>query len=200
MTTASLATPPTVAEVTQVCARAEDPVHCGRLIEAVQLSRYPEIGARDDTRLTVQLRRRDSVDFVDGDGRTFALWGYYGPIDAVVIYATRGDDISFRLVFRSNGSIAELSGEPVLAPDRRHIAIADFCKSGCENDIVLWEVDSEGARKVKRYRPRTAWEDVTVRWKDADSLVVERRVAGQSEASSFEFKLGDSGWTRVPAR
>src|SRR6266496_2423189 len=99
-------------ELTEVCAQADDPVHCGRLVEAVQLKRLPNLARREGNVLTVTLYPAGSAIFTDSDdpvsGRSYSLWDYLDGINAVLVYTTAGDKASFTLLTRSNNRRYEL--------------------------------------------------------------------------------------------
>ena len=64
---ASLATAaaPTPEQVAQICANAEGPAHCGRLIEEAQLKMLPNLARRDGDTLTISLFPAGQRAFVD---------------------------------------------------------------------------------------------------------------------------------------
>ena len=49
------AAPPTAADIAQLCANAEDQAHCGRLLEAKQISRVKSFVRRDGDELRIDL-------------------------------------------------------------------------------------------------------------------------------------------------
>ena len=69
---------------------AEDAAHCGRLIEEVQLKRLPNLARRDGDGLLVSLYPSGTATFTDSDdpvnGRSYSLWDFLDPINAVVLY------------------------------------------------------------------------------------------------------------------
>ena len=92
-------------------------------------------------------------------GRSYSLWDYLDSINAVLLYATDGDDVSFTLLQRANGRSADLPTEPKVAPDRQRIATADFCATRCVNELAIWRVTREGVRKELTWKPSEAWSD-----------------------------------------
>ena len=194
------ATPLSHEEVTRLCGEAEGLAHCGRLVEAEQLKRLPNLATRDGTTLRVRLFPDGSVTFTDVDtlsgGSSFALWDDIPQINAAVLFVTRDDDASFVLLQRATGKQTPLPAEPVLSPDRQRLATADFCATRCENSLVVWRVTRDGVTREAEWKPAEAWSDATVRWKDTATLVVEFTVAGASASTTLERRLSDSGWIR----
>ncbi len=82
------ATPVTPARIGELCAEAEGPSHCGRLIEADQLKALPNLAIRDGRTLKVLLYPSGSRDLVDVDtlqgGTTWSLWDYWSTANIVV--------------------------------------------------------------------------------------------------------------------
>jgi hypothetical protein len=193
------ATPLGAAEVAKLCAEASDPADCGRRVEAAQMARHPGLAVRDGDRLALKLGSGDRT-LVDSSARAYALWGYLAPVDALVVYTVAGGTIGFTLVLRRSGAQADLDNEPVLSPDAAQVATADFCSAGCAGEIAIWRIDRGSIRKDRYFRPRTAWNDVAVRWKDPRTLVVERRTAAAPAVVAFDFRLTDPGWIRIDGR
>jgi hypothetical protein len=191
------------AEIAKLCGEAEGPAHCGRLVEAEQLKRLPGLAARDGDTLRLALFPSGSVRFTDvdtpGGGSSYALWDYINEINAAVLWTTKDDDTGFLLVQRTTGRQTPLPAEPVLAPDRQRIATADFCPTRCENKLVVWRVSRDGVSRELEWRSNEPWTDATVRWKNADTVVVEYTRDGASEAQTLERKLLDPGWSRLQA-
>ena len=104
-TVLALGAPVSNTELSEVCAQAEDPAHCGRLVEAVQLKRLPNLARREGNVLSVSLYPSGSTNFTDSDdvvnGRSYSLWDYLDGINAVVIYTTAGDNTTFTLLQRT---------------------------------------------------------------------------------------------------
>ena len=82
--------------------------------------------------------------------------------NAVVLFATDGDRTEFWLVQRRGGGEFRLPSEPVLAPDRKRFATADFCAQACDNEVAVWRIDADGVRKELAWTPRDAWTDASV--------------------------------------
>lgn len=190
-------------ELAGLCANAEGPPHCGRLVEQVQLKRLPNLATRDGPTLKVSLYPAGSATFADTEaqngGRSYSLWDYLDPINAVLLYTTDGDAVSFTLLQRANGRKFELPAEPRLSPDRQRLATADFCATRCVNELAVWRVGRDGVRKEAAWKPKEGWADAAVTWKGDDTLVVEYTVAGRDKPTVLERRLSDAGWLRTPA-
>jgi len=197
------ATPLTPQEVATICAEAEDPSHCGRLVEAAQLKRLPALAAREGAVLRVALFPSGTATFTDTEalngGRTFSLWDAYSDIDAVLLYTTDGDTLGFLLLQRTNGRTVELPSEPHLSPDRQRLVTADFCATRCVNELAVWRVTRDGIRKESTWKPTQAWQDATAHWLDADILTIEYTATGAPGPAKLQRRLADPGWVRVPA-
>jgi hypothetical protein len=192
------AAPLTGDEIATVCAEAEGGAHCGRLIEKAQLARLPNLAVRDGATLKVSLYPAGVASFTDTEaldgGRSYSLWDYIDRINAVLLYTTDGDKVSFTLLQRANGHRVELPNVPALAPDRQRLATADFCPSRCVNELAVWRVTRDGVRKELAWKPKDAWSDAGVAWKSADALVVEYTRAGDGSAGSVERRLTERDW------
>jgi len=190
-------------ELAKVCAQAEDSAHCGRLVEEIQLKRLPNLAVRDGAALRVSLFPSGTVTFADTEGlnggRSHSLWDYLPEINAVVLYTTDGDEVTFTLLQRATGSKAELPADPKLSPDRSRLATADFCEKRCVNELAVWRVTRDGVRKEYSWKPKEAWTDSTASWKSADTLVVQYTAAGAAAPGKLERKLSDPGWLRHSA-
>jgi hypothetical protein len=188
-------------EIVALCAQAEGPSHCGRLIEEVQLKRLPSLAVRDGANLKVSLYPAGTATFTDTDalngGRSYSLWDYLDPINAVLLYTTDGDTVTYTLLQRVNGRKFELPAEPKVSPDRQRLVTADFCERECVNELAVWRVSREGIRKELAWKPKDRWVDAGATWKDIGTLVVEYTAAGGAKPAVVERKLDDSGWTRV---
>jgi hypothetical protein len=194
------ATPPTLQDVARLCAGADGPAHCGRLVEAEQLKRLPGLAERDGLVLRVTLYPAGVATFTDVDdldgGRSFSLWDALSEINAVVLYTTVGETVGFRFLQRTNGRSVDLPAEPKLAPDRQRFATADFCATRCTNELAVWRVTRDGVRKEAAWTAGAPWDDATVSWKGADVLVVDYTPAGATTPARLERRLADPGWQR----
>jgi hypothetical protein len=195
----ALAVPPAADEIAKLCSDAEGPAHCMRLVEAQQLTRLPGLATRDGNVLRVTLFPSGSTTFEDVDtlagGTSHALWDYVNELNAVVLWTMRDDDASFILLQRTTGRRTNLPSEPFVSPDRQRLVTADFCASRCENKLALWRVSREAVVREAEWQPDEPWTDAGVKWKDADTLVVEYTTASGA-AKKLERKLGDPGWVK----
>jgi hypothetical protein len=191
---------PTPAQVMELCGGVDGPAHCGRRIEAVQLKNLPDLATRDGDTLTIRLFPSGTRVFVDssaaGNDRSYALWDYWSPVNAAILFVTANDEIGYAILQRASGQLTTLPAEPFLAPDRQRLAVADFCSSGCANEVSVWRIGREGVRKELAWRPTAAWEDVTVSWKDAETIAVRFVAPGGSEPRTLERKLTATDWRR----
>ncbi len=192
----------TPAQISEACANADSPAHCGRLIEAVQLARLPGLAQRDGNVLTVRLYPAGTTTFTDVDdaagARSYSLWDALDPINAVVLYTTTNDIASFTLLQRRTNRRFSLPAEPVLSPDRQRLVTADICAKDCSNEIAVWRISGDGLQKELAWSPGSDWIDAGVQWRGADTLSVEYSVAGKSGDAKLERKLADPAWTRLP--
>lgn len=190
-------------ELATVCAQTEGSAHCARKVEAVQLKRLPSLAARDGDTLKVSLYPSGVAAFADTEalngGRTYSLWDFMSEINAVVLFATDGGSASFVLLQRTNGRRIVLPAEPKLSPDRARLATADFCASGCINELAIWRVTRDGVQKETSWKPGEAWDDAGVTWKDGGIVVIEYTAAGATAPAKLERRLSDPGWLRVDA-
>jgi hypothetical protein len=194
------AAPPTPERVLELCAQVEGPSHCGRLVEAEQLKTLPNLAVRDGDTLHVTLFPSGTRDFVDTimsqNERTYALWDYWSPVNAVVLFITAGDELRYAVLQRATSALSVVPAEPVLAPDRQHVAVADFCSKRCDNEITMWRVTREGLRKEASLKPAVLWSDVTVAWKDAETLTIQYTALGDEKPRTTERTLADKEWKR----
>ena len=194
----------TAAELTRLCAEADDAAHCGRMVEEVQLPRLPNLAVRDKLDLKVSLYPSGTATFTDVEaisgGRSYSLWDFMSEINAVVLYVTEGDDASFTLLQRTTGRKIDLPADPKLSPDRSRLVTADFCERRCTNEVALWRISRDGVRKELSWRPASAWTDAVATWKDAQTIVIDYTAAGASTPSSLTRKLADADWLRAPAQ
>jgi hypothetical protein len=196
------AVPLTTEEIAAACLNAEGPSHCGRLVEDVQLKRLPKLATRDGATLKVQLYPAGVATFTDTEalngGRSYSLWDYLDPINAVLLYTTDGDAVTFTLLQRASGRRTELPTEPKLSPDRQRLVTADFCAKQCVNELAVWRVTREGIAKEAVWKPAEAWADAGAAWRDPDTIVVEYTPAGTAGPGTLVRRLNDAGWQRLP--
>ena len=197
-TTFALAAPPTTAELEQICAQAEDATHCGRLVEASQLKRLPNLARREGGVLSVSLYPSGTATFTDSDdvvnGRIYSLWDYLDGINAVLLYTTAGESTTFTLLQRTTNRRVELPTEPQLAPDHQRLVTVDVCEAHCSNEIAIWRVTRESIRKELSWSPAAGWLDAGAVWKDADTLSIEYTTV--NGIAKVERALGDPSWKR----
>jgi hypothetical protein len=191
---------PTAVQVAELCANAEDQAHCGRMIEEAQLKRLPGLAERAGDELRITLFPTGTVTFRDSvaitGAKSYALWDYLDRINAVVLFATDGDQSAFVLLQRATGRQYRLPSEPTLSPDRAHLVTADFCASGCEGELTVWRVTRDDVRKAYTWKPEAAWSDASAVWKDAETLRVDYTLVGETTARTLERKLADGGWQK----
>jgi len=191
----------TPAQVGALCANAEDMSHCGRLIEEQQLKRFAGIASRDGDALRVTLYPRGDVVFRDLVRPTavesYTLWDVMPEINAVVVFVNQGDRSSYALLMRANGRQFRLPAEPALAPDKQSIVTADFCASGCDNEVALWRVTRDDVRKERMFQAVVPWSDVTAEWSGPDTVTIEYVVEGQAQRQQMQLARGDARWRLV---
>ena len=197
------AVPPSPEDIARICANAEGSTHCGRLVEEMQLKRLPNLAVRDGPTLRVSLYPSGTATLGDTDalngGRSYSLWDYISELNAVVLYTTDGDDVSFTVLQRATGRKTELPSDPKVSPDRAYIVTADFCAKRCVNELAVWRVTREGIVKAWTWRPREAWTDASASWKSGQTIVVEYTAAGTQTNSTIERRLDDPSWVRASA-
>jgi hypothetical protein len=191
------------AELTALCAEADDQAHCGRLVEARQLRSLSRIAERDGDELRVTLAPfglsvfHDTVN-VKG-ATTYAVWDYVERLDTLVLFTTRGERTGFMLVQRHGGEEYRVPAEPVLAPDDRRFATADFCASECDNEVAIWHIGGDGIRKEAVWTPPAAWSDVSIAWRNASSITLDYAL-GDGQRRTIERRLDDPSWKKARTR
>ena len=195
------AAPPTAAELAKLCGDAEDQAQCGRLVEARQLPKFRAIASRDGDELRIELLPVGSTVFRDAiniiGARSYALWDYVEDLESVVLFATNGDRTEYWWVQRRGGGEFRIPSEPVLAPGHRQFATADFCAQECDNQIAVWRVDASGVHKELAFSPQEAWQEASVAWKNANTVVIEYMRASEATPQIVERRLDDATWVRV---
>lgn len=191
---------PTPERVLELCVGVEGPAHCGRRIEEAQLKSLPNLAVRDGDTLKVSLYPSGTREFLDtnpiGNERSYALWDYWSPVNAVVLLVTAGEATSFALLQRATGNLTALPAEPVLAPDRQRLVVADFCTKHCTNELSVWRIERDGVRRELGFKPEIAWSDVTATWKSGDTLTLSYTLPGQEAPRSVERRLSAADWQR----
>ena len=197
------AVPPSPEEIARICANAEGPAHCARLVEEVQLKRLPNLAVRDGATLRVSLYPSGTATFADTEahngGRSYSLWDYISELNAVVLYTTDGDDVSFTVLQRATARKTELPSDPKVSPDRAYIVTADFCERRCANELAVWRVTRDGIHKAWTWKPRETWSDAAASWKSAQTVTIEYTVAGTQKTSVIERRIDDPSWVRAAA-
>jgi hypothetical protein len=192
------AVPLTTQDIVELCTDADDPPHCGKLIERRQLRGHPKVAVRNGYTLEIPIQHGDPVRFTDNASRDYSLWQVFEKIDFAVVWdqAEDGSSSRFVMVDLVNGRTFNLAGEPVLSPDERHIASADFCAKGCTRELALWRVFPKELRKLRIYGATSGWIDVGVQWKDANTLLVDiDEDKGQGRTSrTLTLPLDDKAW------
>ena len=199
-----LAVPLTPEELTATCGDADGLAHCGRLVEAAQMKRFPNLAARDGDVLNVTLYPSGKTSFMDSEdpkgARSYSLWDYLDGPNIAVIYATRGDDATFLLLQRTNGRVFEVPAEPRLSPDAQRLATADVCAQGCSNEIAVWRVTRDGVRKESSWTPSERWTDAAVHWKSADAIELDYKTTDGGAGHTLERRLDARDWKRAAGR
>ena len=191
----------TATQVGTLCANAEDMSHCGRLIEEQQLRRFAGIATREGEELRVTLYPRGDVVFRDVVRPTavesYTLWDVMPEINGVLLFVNQGDRSSYLLLMRGNGRQFRFPAEPALSPDKSYAVTADFCASGCDNEVALWRVTRDDVRKERVLRASEPWADVTAEWSGPDELVVDYVQAGDVQRRQLRVARNDARW-RTP--
>ena len=201
----ALAAPIARDELATLCVNAEDQAQCGRLVEAQQLPRLSRIVERDGDELRVSLAPfgltifRDTVNV--GGATSYAVWDYLeNNLDTLVLFTTNGDRSSFILVQRRGGKEYRVPSEPIVAPDGRHFATADFCAKECDNQVAVWRIDGNGVRKESTWAPPLPWADAGVTWKDADTIALDYSLPNDAQTRKLERDLRDPSWQKASAK
>ena len=172
--------------------------HCGRLIEEQQLRRFPGVATRDGEELRVTLFPRGDLVFRDVVRPTavesYTLWDVMPEINGVLLFVNQGDRSSYLLVMRGNGRRFRLPSEPALSPDRQYVVTADFCASGCDNEVALWRVSRDDVRKERTLRAPAPWSDATAEWTGPDTIEVDYVVEGQAQRQQLRLGRADPRW------
>jgi hypothetical protein len=198
------AAPLAAAEIAALCRNAEDQAHCGRLVEARQLRRWPKLAERDGDELRVPYQPRgltvfrDRIDIIGA--KSYAVWDYLENLDTLVLFTTDGDRTGFLLMQRQGGEEYRLPSEPVLAPDERHFVTADFCDRGCDNEVAVWRIQAKAVQRVSTWAPPAPWTDVSVTWKGADVIRLEYSMPDEPSPRALERRLTDPSWKKAPGR
>ena len=142
------------------------------------------------------MREFIDVDTLHGSS-TWSLWDYWSTANIVVLFTTQMDRIGYATLQRATGQVAQLPAEPVLSPDRQRVAVADFCPANCDNELTVWRIARNGIHKERTWKPEAAWSDVTVQWRDDQTLAVEYTKNGDDKARTLVRRLDDAQWRQV---
>jgi hypothetical protein len=188
----------TAAQIAALCGNAEDTPHCGRMIEEQQLKRFAGIASRDGDELRVTLYPRGDVLFRDVVRPTavesYTLWDVLADINGVLLFVNQGDRASYLLLMRNNGRQFRLPAEPAVSPDRAYVVTADFCASGCDNEVALWRLTRDDVRKERVLRADGPWTDVTAAWSGSDEVVVDYTQEGETDRRELRLARNDARW------
>ena len=200
---------------------AEDPAHCGRLVEARQL--HAPAGARDARRRRAAHRAAAvRLDDVPRRGEHHGAQnvrrvGLPRANQRVVLFTTDGDRTRLLAgAARAAAAKYRAAGRAgAVARTASASSTADFCAQSCDNEVAVWRVTRGGVRKELAWRRDDAWTDAGVAWKDADTLAIEYTRAGDRERArsnagsatrrgprvALTPRAAGSRWTgRAPAR
>lgn len=192
------------ADLVALCADVEDQAQCGRLVEARKLRALPGIAERNGDELRVSLVPfglsvfHDTINF--RGARTYAVWDYLEHFDTLVLFTTVGERSGFLLVQRRSGEEYRVPSDPVIAPDDRHFATADFCEHECDNEVAIWRIDRQSLRKEATWSPPVAWSNVSVSWRGADTVVIEYSPVDDPRLQTIARRLDDPSWKKVRAK
>ncbi len=187
---------PSSKDIEELCAIADGPQHCGRLIEKSVLHRFPKLAERQGDRLEITLPRGKNLTFEDQETaahyRYYSLWTFFPNIDYAVLFVQQEKNSRYLLISMRNGQRFELAADPLLSPDQRRLATADVCAQQCSGEIALWQVQGDRIRKERSWQAKSDWLDADLQWKDASTLVVSYRIGSADKL--YELKLSDPGW------
>jgi len=65
----------------------------------------------------------------------------------------------------------------------------------CDDDV--WRVDASGVHKELAFSPQEAWQEASVAWKNANTVVIEYMRAREASPQIVERRLDDATWVRV---
>jgi hypothetical protein len=198
------ASPISAADLAALCRDVEDQAQCGRLVEARKLRALPGIAERNGDELRVTLVPfglsvfHDTINF--RGARTYAVWDYLEHFDTLVLFTTVGERTGFLLVQRRSGEEYRVPSDPVIAPDERHFATADFCERECDNEVAIWRIDRQSVRKEATWVPLAPWSDVSVTWRGPDAIAIEYSQRDEPRLQTIERRLDDPSWKKVRAK
>jgi hypothetical protein len=208
------ATPLPTPAIVKLCAGADGPQHCERLIEIEQMKQFPGIASRDGAALRLGHRAGGpAVELKDveeaGDGAAFrghAFWDYWPKQRMAIVSVTARDSDYFLVVDLERRTQTRVGAEPVLAPGGEHFLVADLCETRCGNVIELWRFDADGLVKSKTLKPLDKWYNAEAKWRDATTVTLDYGIAGpepkfnaageriMTRTVRREVKLSDWDW------
>ena len=169
----------------------------------MQLRRLPSLAVRDGTTLRISLYPSGTATLADTEalngGRSYSLWDYINELNAVLLYTTDGDDVTFTVLQRVTGRKTELPSDPKVSPDRTRLVTTDFCERRCVNELAVWRVTRDGIHKERTWKPAQPWSDAVATWKSTETLAVDYTVAGKQTREHLERRLDDPSWVRAAA-
>jgi len=117
-----------------------------------------------------------------------------------VLFTTDLDRIGYATLQRTTGQVVALPAEPSLSPDRQRLAVADFCRMNCDNEVSVWRIARDGISKEFGWKPDAEWSDVTLQWKGDNTVVVDYTAKGDDKARTLERRMTDPEWRRYGSR
>lgn len=198
------------AEIEKLCAGADGSHECGRRIETAVTAKLPDgLAKRNGDTLTIALLPEAgatgsvprSLTFTDKEdaarGIAYTVWDYLPMLDAVVLYVNEDLSSHFFWIGRSSGKTVSLPAEPVVAPDGKRLATADFCASGCTNEIVVWKIGNDLPAKDRSWAPKESWIDAEASWSLTGALNLSYQKKGAAGFSQMTRRMNDSDWRRA---
>lgn len=139
---------------------------CGRVVEAAQLARYPQI-RRDSTGLHLPIEGgslavlADSRDDSSGSAGVVVhtLVRVLDDIDAYLVAVHYYEGGAFLLVSRQTGKLTKIDVAPAISPDRRRLVTASwsgFAGYGADR-LRIYELDGDSLLLEWEYEPEGEW-------------------------------------------
>jgi hypothetical protein len=125
------------------------------------------------------------------------VWDYLPTPGVVLLFVSKDVDSHFLWVGRKSGKTVKLQAEPVMAPDNKQLATADFCADHCTNEIVVWQINGDLPAIKQRWSPKESWIDAGVTWVSTSALNISYQKKGASGFSQLTRRLTDKDWRRV---
>ncbi len=182
----ALASPLSQQEIVNLCGDAQDPTHCGRLVEEVQLKRLPNLARRDGDALIVSpLPVGDS--YLQGQRRS-DRWTFVQPLGLPRLHQRRRplldrgrcDDIHTRATnderaIRSARRSAPVAGQAA----HRHPWMC--ARRNAPTKSQYGASAPESLRKELTWEPGSAVGGRCRDWKDGNTLAIEYNAAGADQ-------------------